>query len=169
MLLVGLLLSLPAPAEVIDRVEASVEEQLVTTSDVGLEAQLGLIDASPSPFWDPDHLPPLDRLVDAALVRELAGDVQIYQPSDADVAARLAALRDRLPDPQAWTDFTRRWGLDEEQLGAILRRRMVVERYLARGIQVRPDDRPAWWKECDELVARQRASLRIRIIPPWTE
>ncbi len=148
---------------------ASVGEQLVTDSEARLEAVISALDASPSPFWDRDGRPPLDRLIDAAVVRELAGDVALYQPAGDALAARLEAVRSLFPDRSAWERFLDSWGLDEDGLRTLIVRRMVVERYLARNVQVPADDRAAWWDAYEAVMSQQRPRFRIRVVPPISE
>jgi hypothetical protein len=163
------LLASPAYAEVVDRVVASVGEQLVTESEVRLEAVISALDPSPSPFWDRERRPPVDRLVDAAVIRELAGDVSLYQPSDEALALRVDAIRALFPDRSAWDRFLESWGLDEDALRGIVRRRMLVERYLARNVPVPTTDADAWWRGYDAFVTPLRARYRIRMIPPMAQ
>ena len=159
-----LLFALCARAEVVDRVVVSVEEQLITESEIRLEQVISALDRSPSPFWDREHGTPLERLVEAAIVRELAGDLALYQPTDDAVRERVEAMRGHFPDRGGWQAFLDSWGLSEDDLRALVRRRMVVERYLDRAIQVR-GDREAWWAASEEMLARQAARFRIRSIP----
>ena len=141
------LLASPAYAEVVDRVIAALD---------------------PS-FWDRERRPPVDRLVDAAVIRELAGDVSLYQPSDEALALRMDAIRALFPDRSAWERFLESWGLDEDALRGIVRRRMLVERYLARNVPVATADREAWWQAYDAFVAPLRERYRIRLIPPMAQ
>lgn len=164
LVVVASVLSAPAGAVVVDRVVATVEAQLVLASEVEFEAVLVTLDASPSPFFDPTRGDPLERLVEAAVVREMAGDVAIYQPSDDEVAARVEAIRAKFAERAAWQAFLARWGHDEESLGALLRRRMVVERYLARNVQAKPDTAEAWWRGCRDLLDNVRPRYRIRYV-----
>lgn len=166
-----------ARAEVIDRVVAVVEEQLVTASDVALEADLARIDESPVPFWIVGHGDSLHRLIDAAVIRELAGDVALYRPSDEAVGARIEAMRGRFRSPgaepgaaggrdrSAWQAFLARRGLDEESLRGIVERRMVVEAYLSRNVPVAPTDPEGFVEAVDRILAVAEERLRIREIP----
>jgi hypothetical protein len=157
---------LAAHAEVIDRVVASVDETLITASDVRLESSMARWDGSPSPYWrDGD---PLQRAIDAALVRRLAGDVALYLPSDAEVETRAIAMRDRVneadPSGRAWADVLADGGIDEPGLRGAIRRRIVVERYLVRTISAPSSDVEGWLRACDATIARARRRFRIRVI-----
>jgi hypothetical protein len=162
----ALLLSVSlAHAEVVDRVVVEVEDQLVMASDIRLEQVLGGLDDSPSPFWDLERTDALSRLVEAAVFRELAGDVALYQPLDSEVIDRVVVIRSRFPSDASWGAFLSFWGLDEIALARILRRRMIVERFLARNLQVPSTERERWWTECAALLEQVTKRFRVREIP----
>lgn len=160
-----LCLSSVARAEVVDRVLYVVEDQVVLQSDVALDKVLNRIDTSPSPFWTRPGVDAEQQVVDAAIIRELAGDISLYQPSDDAVRARVEAMRQKFPDRASWSSFLRGWGLDEGGLAALIRRRMVVERYLARTLRADPNDKAAWWASCNALLTEVRPRMRIRHVP----
>lgn len=164
-LLLAWLLLPTARADVVDRVVAVVGDQVLLASEVRLEGELARLDESPLPFWDPDRGTALQRLLDAAAIRRSASDLDLYEPHDEAVRDRLEALRSRFPRRADWEEFLARWGLDEPGLLAILRRRMIVERYLLRNLQIRPDDREAWLQAAEQLLARLRARYEVRAIP----
>ena len=155
-------------AGTIDRVVASVGGQLVTESDVALERELAQIDLQSGPFWDPIHTDPLQRLMDAALVRLLAGDVSLYAPPEAQLNARLEALRRTVGDRDRWEAFLRRHGLDEDGVRTLLRRRLVVHRYLERNLALQTSSSAESMQKCDMWLTEQRPRYRIRVIPPET-
>ncbi|MDP2315917.1 MAG: hypothetical protein Q8P41_23680 [Pseudomonadota bacterium] len=121
-----------AGAEVVDGILHVVGERIVTRSDLAFEGDFDARDSSPlAPLEDPAY--PLEqRLVDFAILRELAGDIEIYKPSAADVRARWERFRDGWPHPEDHAAFLARWGLDDEQLLGFLYSRLVVERYASR-------------------------------------
>lgn len=123
----------PGP-RLLDRVVAVVGDRVITASDVALEQVLMRRDASSiAELYDPSDTP-LTRLIDAALVRGVAGDVAIYQPDAALVRARLSALRATWEDPADYEHFLASFGLDEGELAGVLFSRLVVELYLRRNI-----------------------------------
>lgn len=164
-LLLAWLLLLPARAGVVDRVVAVVGDQVVLASEIRLEDELAHLDASPLPFWDPDRGTALERLLDAAAIRRSASALDLYEPPDEAVRDRLEALRGRFASRADWEEFLARWGLDEPGLLAVLRRRMIVERYLLRNLQLRPDEREAWLQAAEQLLMRLRARYEVRPIP----
>ena len=156
-------------AEVVDRVVVVVDETPVLQSEVRLEELLERVDASPVPFWTGVGAAPIDRLVDATIIRAVASDVALYQPTREQVAARLDAVRAAFLDAGDWVAFLTANGLDEARLSAILRRRMVVEKFLLRTLQASPQDREAWLAQCEALLAQLRppvGRVRIRYVTP---
>ena len=158
-----------ASALVVDRIEVVVEDQLVMTSEVQLEEVLATLDTEQSPFWAPNHKDALERLVDAAVIRQVVGDLKLYVPADDQVRQRVEDIRRQFANRSAWSGFLQRWGLDEVMLRTTIRRRMVVERYLARNVQSDPAQRVVWLADCDTLLQQLRSRLRIRHPPPPTE
>lgn len=151
-------------ATIVDRVVVVVERELVLESDVRLESVLSPLDGEALPFWHQREPDALTRLVDAAIIRHLAADVQLYQPSPSDVVNRVEAIRAHFPDRGAWTAFLNQWGLNEEALRVIIRRRLVVERYLTRNITSDPSRHTVWTREITGLLQSVRPRLRIRSI-----
>lgn len=158
-------LSLVARAEVVDRVVAVVGEHLVLDSEVHLEATLSRLDVHALPFWEATHDDPLQRLIDAAVIRNAAGELALYAPQEEAVRDRLELLRARFPDRASWEAFLGSWGLDEDALLSVLRRRMMVERFLLRSVQVPVDDRRAWLVAADAVVDQLQTRYRIRLVP----
>jgi len=163
-LLLLLLLSLcgGARAEVVDRVLFVVEDQLVLLSDVELNAAINPLDESPSPFWSRPGADPAQQVVDAAILRHLAGNVALYQPSDDEVRERTEAIRARFLDRASWQYFLGGWGMDERSFRSVIRRRMVAERYLARNLRADPADPQQWWAAATALLEDVRGRVRVR-------
>ena len=154
----------PASAAVVDRVVAAVGEQLVTQSELDLEEHLVQRDTPAHSFWSARRAPALQRLIEAALIRELAGDVAVYLPPEVDITERVDRLRAEFESREAWNQFLLRHGLDEDTLRVTVRRRMIVERYVARSISVSPTQTDAFDAAIEALVAGPRARYRIRVI-----
>jgi hypothetical protein len=156
------MLTLPASATVVDRVVVVVDEELVMLSEVQLEEALSTLDVTNSPFWSANHNTAVDRLIDAAVVRQVAGEVRLYEPPEKSVRNRVELIRRRFGGRLPWLEFLERWGLDEAQLRIIVRRRMVVERFLDRNLSVSTDEQQAWLTASDEFMKQLRLRLRIR-------
>jgi hypothetical protein len=129
-----LLLLAHAHAEVVDRILHVVGERIVTASDVAFEAALDPHDESPIRLLERPEYAYEDRLVDYAVLRELAGDVEVFRPAGTEVRARWETFRDRWAHREDRDAFLARWGLDDERMQGFLYSRMVVEKYIARNI-----------------------------------
>jgi hypothetical protein len=157
------IVAVEARADVVDRVVAVVEDQPLLQSEVRLVAAMGR-DPSPVPGWTALHPDPLEDLVDATMIRLLAADVGLYQPTREQVAERLAAFRATFERDEDFDRFVTEHGLDGPSLENALRRRMIVERYLLRNLVASPSDVEAWARECRALLDAMRPRLRVRVI-----
>ena len=159
-----LLLQTPAFSRevVVDRIVIVVDEELVLSSEVRLEAVLTGLDAPTLPFWTLENGTSLERMEQAAIVRALAAGVDLYDPPAEEIEERLARLRERFGGPESWNAFEQLWGLDERSLARILRRRLLVERYLSRNLAEDPSDREVWLSACRDLLDEVRPRFRIR-------
>ncbi len=127
----------PSAPLVLDRVLVVVGDRIVTGSDLRLELELARRDPCPVPALEARRrADPLELLVDAAVVRNLAGNIAIYAPSPTEVQQRLARLRASWVDPDDWARFLLFNGLDEDRLAGRLYSRMVVERFVYRNVGI---------------------------------
>ena len=177
-LAIAVLLSLALPSEGwsqeaealerIDRIVAVVGERLVTASDVELEAILTARDPRSVAVLSAGARTPLESLIDAAIIRGLAGNIAVYQPDDADVRARLDALRATFEDPDAWRRFLLAFGLDEDALAGILYSRMVVERVVHRNVglasEAARETPDAYLKRYEAWIAERRNRVSVRLV-----
>ena len=124
----------PAHAEVVDRILHVVGQRTVTVSDLAFEADLDPHDQSPVPAFEGPGLPLEQRLVDCALLREQAGDIDILKPSASDVQERWDRIREGWVPVGESAAFLARWGIDEEGVKGWLYSRMVVERFVLRSL-----------------------------------
>lgn len=132
--MIFLLCVLLAHAEVVDRIQYVVGDRIITTSDIAFETEFVAIDESPeAPLMDPSYAIE-QRLIDYAILRAKAGDTAFFQPSAADLRDRWDHFRAAFPTPDAYRDFLKRWGLDDDRFQAFLYSRMVVERFIHRNI-----------------------------------
>ena len=167
MWLLSLLLLSASHAAPLDRVEVVVEDELVMTSDLHLDVLLQELDTPSGPFWVKPPEDAMQRLADAALLRHIASDLAIYQPHADDVQARLDQLvLEHFPSRGAWESFLAAKALTNTDVRVMLRRRMVVERYLSRNLRTSPAETEAWWTACNALIERERSRARIRVVPP---
>ena len=155
-------------ASVIDRVEVVIEEQLVMTSDIRLERALEAYDGDHLPIFTGDWGDPKSRLIDAAVIREAAGKLELYQPTPAQVQTRLASLRSSFQRRTDWEAFLQQHGLRQDSIHAVLSRRLIVEAYLRRNIAVDVSQTAQWTSTAKTHVDRLRARTRIRQVQAST-
>lgn len=130
-----LLLLLPAAsADVLDRIEVVVGDRIVCASDVALEAALDPHDQSPVSALENPATPYRERLVDLAVLRGLAGEIEVFRPDSADVEARWQRFRATFDAPEAADRFLADWGFTEAEFKGLLYSRMVSERYVLRNL-----------------------------------
>lgn len=134
-LLFSLLVLLPvASADVLDRIEVVVGDRIVCASDVALEAALDAHDQGPVSALEDPATAYRERLVDLAVLRGLAGEIEVFRPDPADVEARWQRFRASFDGPEAVEAFLREWGFTEAEFKGLLYSRMVSERYVLRNL-----------------------------------
>ncbi len=167
LLLAGMALAQPTPDPVVaDRVLVDVGGELVMQGDIRTEEALTPFDPRATPFWSDPWGPPLQRLVDAAVIRVIAADVALYVPDQQAVSDRVEAVRGQFTSRGDFEAFLGMAGLDEAALRGALRRRLVVDLYLRRTLSADPEADPwAWRLEGTEHLQQLRRRVRIRSIP----
>lgn len=152
-----------AKAEVVDRILYVVGARVVTASDLRFETEFDPFDQSPVAPLDSPAYPIEARLIDFAVLRELASDQSIYRPDARDVRVRYEAVRGNFESNAAFDAFLRRWGMDEVLLQGFLSSRMVVERFVRRNASLEaggdPEARYQGW------VAELRTRVILRALP----
>jgi hypothetical protein len=116
-----------AEAEVIDRLLAVVDGQVITLSDVQGGTTLGLVEAGPAA--DPVGAV-LDRLIERALMLAEVDRYQPPEPAEDQVAARLAGVRRRFPSETALKAALDASAFTEARLAEFVRNDLRIERYL---------------------------------------
>lgn len=159
-----LLLLPPAVASVVDRIEAVVDQRIVTASDIRFEREFDPHDDSPLATLERPEYGLRERLVDFAVIRSLAGDIEIFRPTGVEVNNRWEHFRASWDPPEDYTRFLARWGMQDEDLRGFLYSRLVVEHYVARNVAMLAaragsdalDPYPGWMAEL-----RRRAHIRF--------
>jgi hypothetical protein len=136
-----------ASAEIIDRILAVVEGQLITLSDVRAVVRLGL---EPAPPGGDPTAELLDTLIDRQLTLV---EVERYAPPEppADrVDARLQEIRARFPDALAFETTLHQIGMAHDDVRRYIRDTLRIDAYLDQRFAstIQPGD--------DEIVAYYR-------------
>jgi hypothetical protein len=117
-----------AAQEVIDRVLAVVDGEIITLSDVRGVLALGLVPA-PAPEADPVGAT-MNRLIDRELMLR---EVQRYlppEPAETDLDRRFREIRARFPPGQAFDEAILQLGFDIGRLTEWVRNDLRIDQYL---------------------------------------
>jgi peptidyl-prolyl cis-trans isomerase SurA len=143
-LLTAAILMLPAPvtsrAEIIDRILAVVDRELITMSDVAAALRLGLV-AEPPPTTDA-----VRETLDALIARQLVlAEVNRYQPpepSAQQIQADVDEIAARFRTPQELQQALVQSGLTLEQLRLRVRDDRRIEAYVSQrfGAAIQPSE-----------------------------
>ena len=122
-----------APAELIERVLAAVNYEVITLSDLqqamAFNAALGGKAGGGQTASET-----LEGLVNRKLIVQEAARVKFEEVPDQDAAGELATLRRHLGTDDAFRELLAGMHASEEQLRRMLRERLVVERFLEKKI-----------------------------------
>ena len=118
--------------------EAKVGDRLVTLWDVSVQAVMAEHDRGLLSELQRD-MEPLEAMIDHMVIRGLAGEVSIYQPTSSQIRERVHRVRDSWTDPADFHSFLKRHGLNENSLSGLLFSRLVVEKVIVRNLGLPPD------------------------------
>ncbi len=116
----------PADGEVVDRIAARVEGDIIALSEVReLSAYQQLLDDQSQP------VPKLiDELVEQWAINNEAQSAQFSQPSDADVDLQIKSIQQRFKTPQEFSQRLTALGLTPGNLRRIVAKQIYLTRYL---------------------------------------
>ncbi|HKM81236.1 MAG TPA: hypothetical protein VJY15_09785 [Candidatus Acidoferrum sp.] len=133
--------------EVIDRVVARVESDIILLSDVHALARYQLFIDGKSE----SDAQILDRLIDQWIVRNEANAARYPQPSEEEVQRSLARLERLFSSPAEFEDRRRQSGLSSEELLAMVKSQLYLSNYLDTrfrpSIQVEEKDVEEFYKD----------------------
>jgi hypothetical protein len=127
-MLIGLL---PAPGrtraqEVIDRIVARVETEIILLSDVRqLSRYQAFLDGKPQSDADI-----LNRLIDQWIVRSEASVARFPQPSDEDVNRSIERLKRSFSSPEEFQARQRQTGITDDEIRRFVRAQLYLSNYL---------------------------------------
>ncbi|MGB0639830.1 MAG: hypothetical protein ACPGTU_10885 [Myxococcota bacterium] len=149
-----------------DLVLAVVSDSVVTESDIRLHREMSTLDPSPVPSLQHNEADAIQNVIDATVIRSLAGRVPVYQPSTTDIRARWSLFQNQWTDPAAYNAFMQIHGLNQDRLYQVLKQRMIIERVVQRnlGNPSESDKGSEWNKAYIAWLEQQRSSIRIRKI-----
>jgi peptidyl-prolyl cis-trans isomerase SurA len=138
-------------AELIDRVVAAVNNDVITLSElrqtIAFNAALGGSTGDERRI----EAETLQGIINRRLLLQEAYRLKVAEVSDQDVVAEVDRLRQRLGTEAAFRDLLARTGLTEPQLARILGERLLVERFIEKKIglfaRVNRDEAQSYYKD----------------------
>ena len=130
-ILLPVLLS-PARAELVDRIVASVNNEVITSSE--LERAVGFNLALGGKNEDKLRTETLEGLINRHLLIQEAYRLKFVEVSNQDINAEIEKLKMRLGSDNAFADFLARLDITREQLGRMLGERLLVEKFIEKKI-----------------------------------
>ena len=133
LLLVLLFLQRDVRAELIDRVAAAVNNEVITLSELrqAVEFNAALGGRGDGRRVEAETL---EGIINRRLLLLEAYRLRIAEVTDQEVAAEVGRLRQRLGTDASFREFLARTGLTEAQLEQILGERLLVERFVEKKI-----------------------------------
>lgn len=123
---------LPAHAELVDRIVASVNNEVITLSEldraVGFNVAFGGTDGARL------RSETLEGLVNRHLLLQEAYRLKFVEVSDQDINTEIEKLKTRLGSDNAFAGFLTRLDITREQLGRMLGERLLVEKFIEKKI-----------------------------------
>ena len=118
--------SVASAQEVVDRIVAKVDTDIILLSDVrALQRYQLFVDGKAESDRDV-----LDRLLDQWIVRNEAKAALFSQPSEDDVNRSLARLKRSFSSPEAFDERKKQTGLTDEDIERMLRAQLYLSNYL---------------------------------------
>jgi hypothetical protein len=152
----------------VDRIVAVVGDRLVLASDVAIETEIAARNVYTVAALAERRKDASRWLVDMAIVRALAGDVRVYEPTRQEVADALERFATTFGDAATYRRFLERSGLSQERLQSLLTTRLVVERYIQRNVGLGLTDEELA-ERFDVWIAERRQQVAIREIAERSE
>lgn len=146
------LVATPIRAEIIDRVLGVVNGEVLMQSDVYGAMAIGLVNTSGAA--DP-VASALEQLIERELILAEVNRYAPPEPSEREIADRVAQVRTRFPSPEAFERALAVSGLSDERLHAIQRDEIRIQIYLNQRFGAASTDRAT-------AIAEWTAGLRRR-------
>ncbi len=123
--------ALLARAEIVDRIAASVGNQVITESDVIEEIRVAaLLEGKTPDFSVEQKRAALERLVDQELMRREIVFTRFPFPSESDMKPLYAQVRDRFPNEAAYQAELRKYGLTAADVRQHLQWQLLTLRFI---------------------------------------
>jgi peptidyl-prolyl cis-trans isomerase SurA len=151
----------PSSPQILDRVEAVVGNHAILSSDIENELRLSVLDPERGQRGPLTARRALQLIVSRALIQEQIKQsyMQVPEPTDEDVQARLKELREQLPlcvkekcaSDDGWTAFLKAHNVSQAEIVNYLRLRIEILNFIEyrfrQGIQIQQDQIAKYYKE----------------------
>ena len=150
-----------ASSQILDRVEAVVNNKAILTSDINNELRLSVLDPERGRRGPLTAQRALQLLISRALIQQQTAQnfIQFVEPTDEEVQARIKEMREQLPacvqkncaSAAGWAAFLQENDLTEDEVADYIRLRMSVlgfiESRFRQGIQISHDEIEKYYRE----------------------
>lgn len=155
------------PAEFVDRVVASANNDVITLSDLRQAVAFNEI-VSGKGSGRRVAAETLEGLINRKLLLQEAYRLHFVEVTEQDVAEETDRFRRRFSGGKAYEDFLSGTGMSEDQLGRTLGEQLMVERFVERKIEmyarVSRDEALAYYQEhAAEFAGRRFAEVQKQI------
>ncbi|MFP3868639.1 MAG: peptidylprolyl isomerase [Desulfobacteraceae bacterium] len=173
LLMLSLIFAYPAQAEIVDRIVAQVNDEIITLSDI--EQSIKFMKSNPRTRGriqdnEATRRQMLDVLIDRKLAKEEAERLGITIP-DNEVAQALEEIkrRNNLPDDEALAQVLAKEGMTLDQLRQQITEQMQQERliqYAVKGkVRVSEDKIRQYYEEFYRQGGSQQVNLKLIVLP----
>ncbi|MDH4161501.1 MAG: SurA N-terminal domain-containing protein [Nitrospirota bacterium] len=131
-----LLIAAPAGAELVDRVIAAVNNDVITRSELRQAVMFNLSLSGGSEAGRKVEAETLEGLINRKLLLQEAYRLRYVEVTDQDAAEEVKKLRARLGTEQAFQDLLERTGMTGDRLARLLGERLLVERFIDKKIGI---------------------------------
>ncbi len=121
-------------AELVDRVVASVNNDVVTLSE--LDQAVGFNAAFGGGNSEQLRRETLDGLINRHLLTQEAYRLKFVEVTDQDITAEMGKLKARLGSEEAFGAFLAKLDMTREQMGRMLGERLLVEKFIEKKIEL---------------------------------
>ena len=149
------------PAVILDRVVAVVNNHAILASDVDEEMQLAILDPNEAGLGALTRKRALEQLISRSLIQQQIRqqDEQASEPSQAEVDARLAEIRNELPacvrqncaSDNGWKVFLAAHDLTAQRVESYLLYRLQILHFIElrfrQGIRITPQEIETYYRE----------------------
>ncbi len=158
----------PTEPVIVDRVIVVVGDDVITASDIDLTLALDERDQTLARELAHPKVNSIQRLIDGAIIRQLAGNVDVYQPTPGQVRARVEAFQHLWPESKQYHHFLSAHGMDEARLFAHFFSRLVIDAYIHRNLSFNEEiiDPAEKQTRYAEWIAPHRKAAHIRHVAP---